>query len=211
MKKQLRTSVREHITSMSLTDAQLSELSVMQVVKYENEQHKNSRQWFYPSASVAAILLVAASLLFTLANNLSYKQTMVAEIASEVVKNHLHRKPLEVVSGQLAQVSDYFTRLNFVPVASKLVENKGLSLLGGRYCSLQGVTAAQLRFTSSSENDIRTLYQVGYDAEIFKSLPNIGKQETPVQVFEKGVQVTMWVEKGVLFALTEEASLSLKN
>ena len=120
------------------------------------------------------------------------------------MQNHLHRKPLEVRSNSLEVIRGYFTGLDFLPVASEYLPNIGLELMGGRYCSLQGITAAQLRLKATGSDEVHTLYQVGYDPAVFKALPDFDRGEAPVATWSGGVKVTLWVEKGILFALTEE-------
>jgi hypothetical protein len=76
-------------------------------------------------------------------------------------------------------------------------------VLGGRYCSIQGVTAAQLRLRDQA-GWIRTLYQVPYEVSRFGVLPDIGAGEQPKLTQVRGLTVELWVEKGLLFALTRE-------
>jgi len=199
MKQSLKKIVQQQMDSIQLSSEQFEKLDGLQLsVPKPNQSHR----WWYSMAGVAAMLML---IVLSLPDNLlGHKNgSMVHEIAMEVVKNHLHQKPLEVNANQLSTVRDYFTRLDFSPIESEFLQSKGLSLIGGRYCSLQGVTAAQLRFKSVGINGVNTLYQVGYDPKIFNSLPDFDNGEEPITVYASGIKVTLWVEKGVLFALTE--------
>lgn len=69
-------------------------------------------------------------------------ENMPQLIAEEVVSNHLHLKSLEVETASINTVRGYFTKLNFMPVESSLQALNKLQLIGGHYCSLQGITAA---------------------------------------------------------------------
>jgi hypothetical protein len=100
----------------------------------------------------------------------------------------------------------YFTDLEFVPAESSLLASADLELLGGRYCSVQSVPAAQLRVTSPGSNSLQTLYQTEYRKDIFGPLPVLENGEAPVTVNVKGITVRIWVEKGLLFALAEAAA-----
>ena len=80
------------------------------------------------------------------------------------------------------------------------------SLIGGRYCSIQGVRAAQLRLKDSKTGQIQSLYQAVYDAKVFSGLPELKEKQKPVTVYSKGLAVDIWVEKGLLFALTKETN-----
>jgi hypothetical protein len=132
-------------------------------------------------------------------------ENMPQLIAVEVVNNHLNMKPLEVKAATLSKVRGYFTKLNFMPVGSKLDAMASLQLLGGRYCSLQGITAAQLRLKQGK--NLQTLYQTEYISAVFGGFPYLEKGEEPLIVYAKGVKVKIWVEKGLLFALTDSPAI----
>lgn len=128
--------------------------------------------------------------------------TMVQLIAEEVVANHMNLKPLELKTNKLENIRSYFTKLSFKPINSSLVTDLSSTLIGGRYCSLQGITAAQLRLQKSDRATLNTLYQTEYRKEVFGPLPDIGLKQSPITVYAKGIRVDVWVEKGVLFAKT---------
>lgn len=134
------------------------------------------------------------------------KDEMSHLIAQEVVGNHLNMKPLEVRASTIAGVKEYFTQLDFVPVDSELLKGKSITLIGARYCSIQGKIAAQLRYQQASSSGLDTLYQTEYRQDVFGYLPDVSKGEEPAIEYAKGVGVTIWVEKGILFALTSTPS-----
>ena len=78
--------------------------------------------------------------------------------------------------------------------------SNNLELLGGRYCSIQGVTAAQLRMKQGESEDVQIVYQAPYDKELFKDLPNLQEGHEPVRHYVNGVVVDVWVENGILYA-----------
>lgn len=125
---------------------------------------------------------------------------MVAAIAEEVAKNHIKMKPLEVKSSALVDLQRYFDLLDFSPIRSGIAFTDKL-LLGGRYCSIQGVTAAQLRYQTDESKS--TLYEVVYDGAVFGKLPNIDHGEVPIEHYSRGVAVKIWVEKGLLLVLAQ--------
>jgi hypothetical protein len=199
MKQSLKQIVDQQIESVQLSREQLDELDLLQS---SAPKHKKLSRWWYSMAGLAAmimLLVLSQQDSFIGDNNL-----LINELAMEAAKNHRYQKPLEVNAKQLTTLRHYFTELDFSPINSEFLQSKNLSLMGGRYCSLQGVTAAQLRFKSVSADGVKTLYQVDYDPKIFKSLPNFDKGEQPVTTYSNGIKVTLWVEKGVLFALTED-------
>ncbi len=200
MKTPLNEALRAHVELQQLNKDQLQKLHGLQQQYQPSERHTMRRGW---ATAVAASVLVAIVIGFLQWNPFAVQQNLIAEIAAEVVDNHLHMKPLEIEGNEIAGISSYFKRLDFQPIESRYLADIGLDLLGGRYCSLQSVTAAQLRFKNLGSDKLHTLYQVSYDPEIFSKLPDLDQGEQPVTLFSKGVKVTIWVEKGVLLALTE--------
>ena len=45
---------------------------------------------------------------------------------------------------------------------------------------------------------------MGYDPALFPGFPDLDQGESPLVIWSMGVRVSLWVEKGVLFELTEE-------
>ncbi len=132
---------------------------------------------------------------------------MTERIALEVARNHIKLKPLDVETNSMDGIRRYFTDLEFVPAESSLLASADLELLGGRYCSIQSVPAAQLRVTLPDNNRLQTLYQTEYHQDIFGPLPVLENGGIPVTVNVKGITVRIWVEKGLLFTLANEAEL----
>ena len=127
------------------------------------------------------------------------------KIADEVAMNHIKMKPMELKSDSLAPLRDYFTQLDFSVVSSDLLAKQNYTMLGGRYCSIQGVTAAQIRYRTDNGRKV-TLYEVAYDPKLYGDIPKIAQGETPLSIDVKGVSVSLWVEKGLLMA--EASSLN---
>jgi hypothetical protein len=101
-------------------------------------------------------------------------------------------------------VQNYFTQLNFLPYkAQPLTNNTQVALAGGRYSSIQGAKAIQLRYQDAKGGYV-TLFETAYRAELFNELPNIDKGEAPVITYTKGIKVSMWVEKGIVMVSTEK-------
>ncbi|MCL1147783.1 hypothetical protein AB4298_07230 [Shewanella sp. 10N.261.52.F9] len=125
------------------------------------------------------------------------RQTMDWKIAEEVAKNHIKMKPLEVQTQRLSDLRDYFIQLDFKLVSSRLITNNS-QMLGGRYCSIQGLTAAQIRFVE--QDKAITLYEVQYDQSLYGKLPMIEAGDKPIEHIVRGVLVSIWVEKGLLMA-----------
>ncbi len=198
MNKPLKQSVRDKLESYSLSDAQLQKLESLDVQAAPVHVRRIS---VFPLAIAAAV--VAFLLAFFLTPLLVEQSDVRERIAMEVAMNHIKLKPLEVETSSIEGIRDYFKKLDFIPVNSKLVSQSGLELIGGRYCSLQGITATQLRFRKPDTDSVQTLYQTEYRKDVFRNIPVLEEGNEPVDIYVKGIKVRIWVEKGLLFALTE--------
>jgi hypothetical protein len=151
-------------------------------------------------ATAAAVILTIGVFL---ANQMvqEYKAHALLEaIAVEVVDNHLKLKPLEVESGSLRDVLGYFDRLEFQLLESpRIAGNAGDQLLGGRYCSIQGIDAAQLR-VASADGELSTWYEAILPAEKLEKIPDMDDGDEPSVFVVKGLQVRIWQEQGIVFA-----------
>ena len=197
MNKPIRQAVRDRFESYALSDDQLHELQSI----YRRDEPVHARRYAlnrYAIAAAAAFLLA-----FFLAPLLLEQGDVRERIATEVASNHIKLKPLEVETESIEGIRNYFEKLDFMPVNSELVSQSGLQLIGGRYCSLQGITAAQLRVRQPGSNEVQTLYQTEYIKDVFKDMPVMEEGAEPAELYVKGIKVKIWVEKGLLFALTE--------
>jgi hypothetical protein len=119
------------------------------------------------------------------------------DIAVEVAKNHIKMKPLEIETSAMSDIERYFTQLDFYPIRSRQFNASAFQMLGGRYCSIQGITAAQLRYHDPQGRYV-TLYETYYDSARFPPLPDVDKGGTPLKLYESGLEIMLWVEKGLL-------------
>ncbi len=217
MKKKLRGQVKEHLEQYQLSEAQLQSLSAMQE-KAELGQKRvetdlspaeaasqeglvRSDEPFVRLASIAMLMLavfIGSQMFF----DSPVEGEMSQAIAMEVAKNHVKLKPLEVKAQTLGPIKAYFTQLDFSPVNSALYARRDNTLLGGRYCSISGVTAAQLRYRDS-QGQLQTLYEVGYDPLVYGPIPSVDEGEEPLVVMANGVKTTIWVEEGLLIVSAE--------
>lgn len=194
----LKQMLADNISSKSLDKKQLSKLNSLLEYKEQHISPKKLPAWSLMAAAVAAITITLFITYTTLQNNISIEN----KIALEVATNHIKLKPLEIKTSSLTDLRAYFTELDFSPVASSALSME--SLIGGRYCSIQGITAAQLRLQNKDSETVQSLYQTPFNKKIFNSIPDLSKNQQPVTVHAKGIAVEIWTEKGILFALTKE-------
>lgn len=192
-----KDKIENHLKDKNLSSAQLEKLSALQEKHTSHSKQSFSNNW--KTVTALLFLSVIGGILFT-SNTSDIKQL----IGNEVASNHIKLKPLEIKTSNIKDIRKYFKELDFKPVESTSVALNEQSLIGGRYCSIQGITAAQLRFKNNISNDINSLYQTVYDKQKFKSLPDLTSGDKPITVYSKGITVEIWVEKDILFALTKE-------
>jgi hypothetical protein len=207
MNRPLKQAVRQHFEQRALSTDQLERLEALMAVDAPAPAGRRaiakSLIGWPAAAAIAALLAVMVLLPLGPVDDVP----MTQRIATEVARNHIKLKPLDVETDNMDGIRRYFTDLEFVPVKSQLLASSNLELLGGRYCSIQSVPAAQLRVSAPDKRSLKTLYQSEYRKDVFGPLPVLENGGVPVEVNVKGITVRIWVEKGLLFALTEEVEL----
>lgn len=200
MKKgNLKNVMHDFVENKSLSDKELESLMQLQQTSIKKESNVKYR-WI----AVAAVFFIMMGNVFYF--SMSPELALEQRIGSEVAKNHINLKPLEIQTSSMKAIRGFLTELDFSPVESILLKSSSKSLIGGRYCSIQGVTAAQLRLRDNETGQIQSLYQTVYDKDVFYDLPLLKENQKPVTVYSKGLAVDIWVEKGILFALTRETN-----
>lgn len=202
MRQPLKNTVREKFAEVELSSAQLDALgSLVQA------DESPARAWWRSPAVAAAVVLVAVAGLFSIQQYESFRaQRLLESIAVEVADNHLKLKPLEIENPDLRQVLGYFEGLDFQLQASpRITANPGDRLLGGRYCTIQGIDAAQLRVVAA-DGALSTWYEATLPAERLRLVPNLGDGESPAEFLVRGVDIHIWQEHGIVFAEAKEAT-----
>ena len=213
MKTPLKQAVRAHLEEPTLSEEQLAALEARFGIRPPAPKSKpaqdasptpahdrlRQRSWFWTLAAIVALGIGSVFVLFASPSGDSLPES----IAEEVVRNHLKRKPLDVEVASVDDARGAFDKLDFALVESGDL-NQSSEMLGGRYCSLLGAPAAQLRFRTHLTGSVDTVYQVPYDAERFGKLPNAEHAEAPLRTYARGIEVTIWVEKGIVFARTHD-------
>ena len=204
MKTSLKQATIQHFTQQKLSEQQLRQLQQKlgtsdAIDNTQNGAQKVIRKGLTKWISIAAmtVLTIASTLLL---NNHFEDKTL--DIVREVVSNHVRQKPLEIISENFTQTSNYFTQLDFAPLPSMLINSTAAKILGGRYCSITSQAAAQLRYQDSQGKHL-TLYQVGFNSDIFGAMPNIDNGEQPNVYYMHGLKVSLWVETGLLMVSVE--------
>ena len=214
MKTHLRAQIRDKLNAIELTDAQYLALSAQPApTSPARSRPAAAGRWRQWSALAAGIALVVGVVLHmdwltpvfetkVEARSAQQVQWLAQAIAEEAVANHLKARPLELASHDMGEIQAFFTELDFKPINSQLWSSAGGNLLGGRYCSIQGIGAAQLRFQPAGGRDTHSLYQTVWREDKFGGLPLLDHGEQPITAYARGMAVQIWVERGVVFAKT---------
>jgi len=195
-KPDFKKIINDKFHDKALSERQLCDLH--DVLNKTNKTDTKSISYSWYMILGVSVVMVA---IFILASFPKQSIEMSQLIANEVVRNHLKTKPLNLTTSSYKEIRNHFDKLNFQPISSSNIPIAS-QLIGGRYCSLQGYKAALLKVKDFRTKKIDTLYQVPYVLDTFGILPNIDKNEKPIVVYDRGIKVSIWVEKGVLFART---------
>jgi len=203
--KPIDEALKAHYASKSLSDNQLDQLMTLQaevLVKQTqavalpektglNRFFPDFRGYRYAFYATACMLLVCLAVTFSLINRPPLSQRIMSEIAY----NHKQGMPIEVASNSLADIRNYLDKLSFPIISPNTMNNANWQFLGGRYCSINGKLAAQLKIKNLADNTVYTLYQAATKGGAGKS------DKTRLTRMIDGVGVSIWREKGLLLGL----------
>ena len=113
-------------------------------------------------------------------------------VAKEIVLNHNKRLSVEFPSENYADLGELMSKLDFSLVRSKKIYAQDFRVLGGRYCSIQGDLAAQIRLQDEAGR-IYTLYQAALTDDLLKL--EVGDLQ------QDGLKLKLWREAGLFFGL----------
>ena len=179
MRLPLKDALKKEFEGKRLDPAQLAKLQGIQ-----QKPKPYSRPRLISWLSVAAAVFITSTLFLIDRTSLDEK------IATEVAYNYHKQMEPEVHSADLSEIQAGLPRLGFTLVASNQL--KGWKVLGGRYCSIQGRVAAQLKVQNQETGAVHTLYQVPLQE---------GWEIEPFQTEKDGIVVRTWVEKGLLLSI----------
>lgn len=201
----VKECIRQLVEQQQLSDEQLSGLMEMQQSLLGTES--SATESIASSAiGIRAMLPVALAMLMAVGiwSSLDFASfDHSKQIAREVVDNHKKLKPLQISASSIQSLHQHFSELNFSLAEPDtdwtVFQNAGSSLLGGRYCSISGKTAAQLRYTQ--DDRLASLYQVHYEPDVYGRMPVLENNQSPKVMIIDHHRVEMWVEQGILMVL----------
>jgi asparagine synthetase B (glutamine-hydrolysing) len=174
----LKNQIKDHYSKINLSENQLARLGA---INKQRNFHFNTQKLSWGICAMASLLL-ALTFMYT------PKSDMLKKIAKEVIYNHKKNLPPEFLVSQMIELNSRLVKLDF-----KVLNSKKMTLatvLGGRYCSIQGQVAAQIKVKENGQAS--TLYQSNF--------LDVDKEKLPYEIISDGVKVTIWVERNILFA-----------
>jgi len=191
MKNTLKDNILDYYQAYRLPRRQLLRL---QITQQRSRPLFGIRRWrtFWAPVVIAVLLLtVTGSLLFL---EPSDPPENVTRLIREVAYNHNKNLDVEIRSNSLDEVRYFLSQLDFSLIKSQRLSADTWELIGGRYCSLLGQFAAQLKMRNRLTNHTHTFYQVEQPSDV-TGINGFS------EYYEKGAKVNLWIERGLILAL----------
>lgn len=214
----LPKAIKQHYADVELSGDQLEQLTTLgqrQQSEQQTDRSQTQRQddaytnsWWttllswlqghrYPVAAALVIITIAITTPFLGGGNI------LNQVVDEVAYNHNKQMTMEIETANLDEITSYLSKLGFALIGSHELSTIEWEILGGRYCSIQGKLAAQLKVRNREDNRTYTFYQ----ALMPQQMANIGQVENYVD----GVKVVLWQEQGLLLGLAGNPAESMSD
>lgn len=187
MKKPLKEQIHRHYRNFELSSEQLDTLGQVQ-----RERGKRERS---PLLFKASFTAMAASVLLLILYLFRGTVPLPGGIAEEIAYNHNKQIKIEIKTSSIDQIQSFLSKVDFTIIQSERLPAKTWEIVGGRYCSILGKLAVQMRVKNLLTGKTQTLYQVPYPRDLENS------KTMPMETYVNGVQVKLWKEKGLLLGL----------
>ncbi|GJM15127.1 MAG: hypothetical protein DHS20C13_04540 [Thermodesulfobacteriota bacterium] len=153
---------------------------------------KKNRIWMLSKIAIAALLIMG--FIFTI---FQFQNSNIEDrIVKEIAMNHNKQLNVEFPSDSLSDLQTKLTKLDFQLDKAEGFISDNYILMGGRYCSIQGNLAAQLKIKNNHTNDFETLYIT----ELNPDLENVESAD----VNTEGVNIKIWNEDGLLYGIASD-------
>ena len=193
MRKTLKENIKDYYEEYQLSSRQT--LKLQNILKRRIPSN-TAKFKFRPTRAQVAIAASLLVLVFVIVKT-SSRSTSLEKLITEIAYNHNKNLDVEIESKSFVEVRKYLSKLDFSLVDSERLTHDTWDLIGGRYCSLKGQLAAQLKLQNKLTQKYYTIYQL----KIPRGIEDVsGFSET----FESGVKVNLWLERGLLFAMAGE-------
>ncbi len=144
---------------------------------------------YFAYAAVAAVLVLSSLFIYGSVRSRALTGRVVAEIAM----NHQKHLGVDVVTSDYRTLGEKMDKLDFpIPVPDQSFLNN-YELMGGRYCSILGHFAAQLKVRDKKDGRILTLYVTKLNPELEKIYPD--------SYYHDDTEIRLWAGEGILYGL----------
>jgi len=190
MTYRLKEIIKVYYAKHNLSTTQLRQMQNIQksLDSQYSRRHTSRNHW---AIAVMAVVLLFGSYIFY---STTSHRTYVAELIGEIAYNHNKNLEMEIKSNSLNKIASYLSRLDFTLIHPARLPQDNWEMIGGRYCSLKGQFAAQLKLLNKENQKNYTLYQIEKPYRI-KNIADFKDH------FAKGVKVHLWLERGLILAL----------
>ncbi len=188
--------IKDYYHKQNLSADKLQQMT--EIAQLKNQQTKPAainwkQRWLAQrNISIAASLLLAAIISLQWIIATPTQQQLVASIAQEIAINHQKQFGSDFKAASYIGLRNAMKKLDFKLVDPDRLKARGLQILGGRYCSLHGQIAAQVRLKNDT-GAIFTLYQTS-SHDSFNTLTEHSQRAN-------GVEIEMWNEGGVFLGI----------
>ncbi|MBL4707698.1 MAG: hypothetical protein JKY48_04580 [Flavobacteriales bacterium] len=170
----------------------LSTEQLKRILDSSGVRHK--RKFSFPTQlKYAAIIILFLGSVFSI--YLSQRAYIIVhDFATEVAYNHEKKLPPEIQTNSVNQLNQELNKLNFKIVLPERITGT-MTLIGGRYCSVDNRIAAQLKLENQN-SEIVTCY-------VFR------KEETfdfDQEIVNKNVKVTIWNSDHLIYAIASDVN-----
>jgi len=148
------------------------------------------RQW---RASLVAVFLF---MMVVVAQSYYFQRGVSDMVLAEIAMNHNKHLDVEFPYNDYESLRVAMNRLDFSLIAPVSLP-PNFVLVGGRYCSIQGKLAAQLKVKNSDTGDVSTLYVTALTDKL--------KKIDAERVVYDNVSIKLWQDQGHFYGLATDA------
>lgn len=145
------------------------------------------------AAAVAAMAVIALLAFFDRPDG---AEALAGAIGREIALNHNKNLLVEFPAGDYDELRSLMRKLDFAPRRPAFLEAGRLRVLGGRYCSIQGQIAAQIKL-QDDRGEIVTLYETSFSdpfGELVQGERRVGD-----------LRIRIWREGGLVLGLARSS------
>lgn len=170
----------------------LSAQSMQQLLAQADNAKSAPTRWFERRLAWVASLFVVAMLGQFLYYQQSHQESLTTLVLEEIAMNHNKNLNTEYIESRPSQLRVAMQRLDFsLDLPAGLQQE--FQLIGGRYCSIQGGLAAQLKVRSIINDKVATLYVT----PLTEKLKQVEQQSATLG----DVDIRLWQQQGRFFGL----------